>query len=206
MFITNTDIIKSILGLLLFTNFSCNPPQNNDYIPSELTKHDIEIDNRKISFLVPKGYSTEYKVPRFLMYDYDSGEDTILLYNTPENSFNFFEVRISIDTNLFSQKDFDAFMHRGKLIGNSRDYAVTWSYTKTISNIPVWYIVNIFREPSIEYIEHKSCTFSDTICSIITCIMNFDTIVYQFTWETKEHINNFSYEEKRKIMEAIRVW
>ena len=62
--------------------------------------------------------------------------------------------------------------------------------------------MNFYRYP-FSYKEYNIDS-GDSICSTFEYVTYYEDVRYHFVLYSEEHINDFSYEEKRKILESIR--
>lgn len=212
-FIINKIYICIAISLL----FSCQ----REYQKKDNTKlnyfveHSYSVDGKKIKFSLPKWYTDknmEHKrhLPQYV--DHDMVRFSEFVFFSTKNDNSFFSLYIRNDS-------LDSYL--GKYPDNVLD-----SFTASSMRIYKYYPGTVFTEKKWDNNNHPyynqvySCRYydtmrydhpinklseSDSIESKFTYITYFGMKGYVFIFSSIESIKEFSYEEKRKVLESISI-
>jgi hypothetical protein len=164
-----------------------------------LKKHKLVTDGRTLEFSLPSDYSTSYIVDR--EKEYDEEESIRFIYNTPLNRNNYLKILCFITTTDTPFAPIDSFANKFFLI--AKPYSVVWSERKEENGNPHYFLIDLYRDAF--YDEIGELSFRDSVYSRLMYVMDYDTVCYMIDIFSKEHIKDFSYEEKYEILESIQI-
>ena len=192
--------------LFLLFLYSCNKKQSQygDYeIKESYKKCEFTYNNKYISFVLPECYSDVCK-PEFFFGRHRHWFDTIITFCSIKNDYNYVEFLIYEDTYDESSLPESVPIWTNVYI-LSDPPMVPFFEKKTDNNAHVFYLCSaacIDRLPNEADIpnEQQNIVYSDF--TYITC---FGKINYVYRINNRDPIKDFSYEEKKYIIESVRI-
>jgi hypothetical protein len=198
-------ILELIVAIFLL---NCNNKtvvtQEEDNIKMEngYKKHEIIYENKHISFIIPDIYTTSYRPDRIL--DMWAGCDKKYIYYSPENDDN--SLSFVIFENDYDESSIDSFIIRDIKESIYMELPIVPFYEKRKDkNGHVYYLCvsscyDFLKEESKLPVEMQNCIYSQFLY-----VTYFGKKAYLFMLKTREKIKDFSYEEKKYIVESVRI-
>ena len=190
--------VKALLLLLLaLLSFSCDNAPINDPILTMMEKHEVDINGKKAFFSLPLDYQNSVPPKRDNFEEYDR----LFFYESQSNSNNYFVI-IEKDEDVVLPDALECYVEYVKEVNKAYINSVTCTEKKTLNDHPLYYMMHFYRYP----LSHGEYNINggDSICSSIEYITYYENIRYHFVLYSEEHVDDFSYEEKRKVLESIR--
>ena len=203
-------IKKSIVFIFTSTLFllSCENQVEKSFLQEEeFQQHKILIDGKYISFMLPKCYSDTF-LPNSLVVSYWAGYEEKHVFYSTENIENFFSVVVYDNgMKLETEAEMDTLMYIDlfkNLITNIPP-VVPFIEKKKDKKGRIYYLTmssyvdSIYSERNLELNEQH------LIHSEFAYGIYLDFKYYMCVLITQDKISEFSYEEKRKIIESVRI-
>lgn len=188
-----------VIGVLLILIFSCTNHQIKDVQIIRLSEHELNINGRKAFFSLSKDY-LKTEIPK-IESDYTEDDNRIYFYQSQINPNNYFTIISKEDKNI-PHDGIDHYIEYAKEVNNAYVNSITCTEKKILKGNSLYYLMNFYRYP-FSYKEYNIDS-GDSICSTFEYVTYYEDVRYHFVLYSEEHINDFSYEEKRKILESIR--
>jgi len=199
--IENVSFIRAIVfGALMMLTFSCSNHQIKDAQAVLLIDYELNINGKKAFFSLPKDYS-EHKIPK-LESDYNEDDNRKFFYISQTNPNNYFTIIVGKEPPPLPSDYLDLYVRRAKNIGKAYINSITCTEKKTFNGHSLYYLMKFYRYP-LPYNKYD-INSGDSICSTFEYVTCYDNIRYHFVLYSEEPIDDFSYEEKRKVLESIR--
>ncbi|MDR0790474.1 MAG: recombinase family protein [Bacteroidales bacterium] len=216
------DKIIYIFSLIIFVA-ACDKSNDNDtQCDCGMVKYEYEIDNKHISFCLPSHFSDTIERqkgnPQFcdnllieqsklVFYSAKDRNAYFCLYiENPSKSFwnrpNKPDTNTWLDTTVKYMITNAAYAYMGTTLTEKRLDKNNHSYYLIFDSHRKW------ERPIIDscFDEFELCKSSDSIDYSFTYLTYFGWSKYMFSIYSIENIYDFSYGEKRKILESIRIW
>jgi hypothetical protein len=195
-------VLNCVILLLLYSCRNNNAQSENYEIKDGYKKHEIIFDNKRISFVIPEYYSDTY-IPHDVMLDKWHGVDKKYIYYSTcnNNSFSFI-----IFENGYNESLIDTTVNYWIQIYAYGDPAMIPFFEKYKDmNGHTFYLwisscVDFLQKESHLPKESQNC-----VCSNFGYMTYFNNKCYSGILETREKISDFSYEEKKYIIESVRI-
>ncbi|MDR1346863.1 MAG: hypothetical protein LBJ63_00295 [Prevotellaceae bacterium] len=201
----NFIIFNFTIALLL----SCSDKDNNSQleyyeIKDEYKKHEIIFENKSISFIIPEYYSDTY-IPPDIMLDKWAGSDEKHIFYSTKNKYNSFSFTV-VENSYYDGWSMDSIMDYGVLMSiYGEPLMVPFCELRKDKNGLVFELrmsacYDFLKEESHIPKEIQNCVYGD-----FAYIAKFNNKFYLCVLETREKISEFSYEEKKYIIESVRI-
>jgi hypothetical protein len=177
---------------------------DNCEIKEGYKKHEIIFDNKRISFVIPEYYSDTYK-SKILWGRHDSKwYDTIKTFYSTKNDYNFIEY-IICETD-YDESTIDSFIIRDVLESVYMEPPMVPFYEKRKDkNKHVFYLCMASCFDFLKKELHISNEMQHCVYSHFFYITFFGKKCHIYLLETREPIKDFSYAEKKYIIESVRI-
>ncbi|MDD4545573.1 MAG: hypothetical protein PHP27_07025 [Bacteroidales bacterium] len=209
---------KIYIFLIAILLYSCNKETQQvkkkklDYF----VEHTYTVDGKKIKFSLPKWYTDKNiedkrKLPQYLDHDMIRFSEFVFFSTKCDNSFFLLYIRNdSLDSYLSKYPDnvLDSFIASSMRIYKYYPGTVFTEKKWDKNNHPYYNQVYSCRYYDTMRYEHPiiKLSESDSIESKFTYITYFGMKGYVFIFSSIESINDFSYEEKRQVLESISIY
>lgn len=206
----------SILIFILFL-FSCQrePKQKDNRKLNFFIEHSYSVDGKKIKFSLPKWYSDQNmedkrKLPQYVDHDMIRFSEFVFFSTKNDNSFFSLYIRNdSLDSYLskYPNNVLDSFIASSMPVYKYYPGTVFTEKKWDNNNHPYYNQVYSCRYYDTMRYDHPiiKLSESDSIESKFTYITYFGMKGYIFIFSSIESIKEFSYEEKRQVLESISI-
>jgi hypothetical protein len=178
---------------------------DNCEIKESYKKHEIIFENKRISFIMPECYSDTYK-SKILWGRHDTKwYDTIKTFYSTKNDYNFVEFVI-FENDYYDKYSMDSLMNYGIQISLYDEPPMVpfcelkKDRTGHVFELRMSSCYDFLKEESHIPKEDQHCVYSH-----FQYTTRFDNKFYIYMLETREPIKDFSYAEKKYIIESVRI-
>jgi hypothetical protein len=196
-------IFNFVIALLL----SCNNKNNfqSEYyeIKDGYKKHELVFENKRISFVIPEYYSDTY-IPSGIMLDKWAGSDEKHVFYSTKSKYNSFSFILIEDD--YNESTMDTGINYWIQVYMYGDQAMIPFFEKHKDmNGHAFYLWMSSCFDFLEKESHLPKEDQNCVYSKFGYRTYFKNKCYSGILETREKISEFSYEEKKYIIESVRI-
>ena len=192
--------------LFLLFLYSCNKTQSQygDYeIKEGYIQHEVVYANKRIMFVLPECYSDTY-IPPDIMLDRWPGTDKKRIFYSTKNKYNSFA--FTVGEYDYNEHPIDSAINKAIQRSIYLDPPMITFFEKVHDK--TGHIFHIGKASCIDFLESESHIPKEdqnAVFSVFTYATYFGKKCYLCELETREPIKDFSYEEKKYIIESVRI-
>jgi len=197
-----------ILNSRKVSAFENNNPTLTQEDSSHYIKHEIVVENKRITFSLPSSYLDSCYVMQNWIVSFWSGyEYKKILCSSEYNSFSFLIRTDSIG--IKDEKTRDFYMKKEIFkrftLYNSILPIVPFVEKKQDVFGHSYYLISGASVDVLKKEKKFDVEEQHSIYSYFAYFTFFGMETYEFVLESRDNVNDFSYEEKRKIIESVRI-